>query len=445
MKKSKILVATLTAASIAVGCGVFAGCKDDKNGGEENPPATTTYEVTFNANGGSWAENATTQKLTPGTDGKLTALPTPAPTREDYTFASYNTSQDGSGTTISTTYKFTANTTVYAQWTLDEEEPPVSTTEYTITLHVGTGGTLPAGAVTEYKTGADGKINLNGAKSLPSATATTENWNFIGWYTEETGGTAIDERTATFDADADLYARYGRNDGLWNVDGSEMVAAVSVNTGNADASLVEYWFGAGNSETFTEGTVLTVYLNGAKFENFWLKGTCIDLSADVNGYGGVNTSEITITTDAVFEIYLKVYNNGGTTFEFNGTALNMDTTSEIPAGCDPVTITAGAETITLYFVAPDGTAIGSANAADYQIHAWTGGDNLFGAWQDNPTLDQTLTITGTVVNTTGWIIHWTGGQSSAFSNILPGKAYVVRLVTSGDCDVKEYVAPATEA
>ena len=222
-----------------------------------------------------------------------------------------------------------------------------------------------------------------------------------------------------------------------------MLAAVSINTG--DATCTNYWLGSMDATIeLEEGTVVTVYLDGAQFKNFWLKGTCIDLSADVNGYGGVTTSTVTVTADAEFSIYLKIYDNGGTTFEFNGTALNMDTTSEIPTGCDAITITVGTETITLYLVAHDGTAIGSANAADYQIHAWTGSTNLFGAWNDNPTLDQTLTITGDVVNTTGWIIHWDGGQSSSFSNILPGKSYVVRLVTSGDCDVKEYV-PAVDA
>lgn len=321
-----------------------------------------------------------------------------------------------------------------------DEEP---TTSYTITLNAN-GGTLPAGAVTTYTTKADGTIDLKGEEFLPGATASAENWHHIGWAVTESGE-VIDETTATFEANTTLYAQYGRNDGLWNADGSEMIAAVTENTGNADTSLVEYWFGAGNSKTFTVGTVLTVYLNGAQFENFWLKGTCVDLSADVNGYGGVTTSEITITADAEFVVYLKVYNNGGTTFEFNGTALNMDTTSEIPAGCEAITITVGADTITLYLVAPDGTAIGSENKADYQIHAWTGSDNHFGAWQDNPTLDQMLTITGTVINTTSWIIHWSDRQSSSFSNILPGKAYVVRLALSGDCDVKEYVAPATDA
>jgi len=71
---------------------------------------TTKYTVTFNASGGS-VSPASAQT---GTDGKLTALPTPS--RSNHSFDGWFTAVSG-GTKITTDYVFTANTTIYAHWT----------------------------------------------------------------------------------------------------------------------------------------------------------------------------------------------------------------------------------------------------------------------------------------------------------------------------------------
>ena len=70
-----------------------------------------TYTVTFNPNGGSGS--ASTAKT--ATTGKLTALPSPSPTRSGYSFDGWYTSAGG-GTKISTSTVFTKDTTVYAHW-----------------------------------------------------------------------------------------------------------------------------------------------------------------------------------------------------------------------------------------------------------------------------------------------------------------------------------------
>jgi hypothetical protein len=75
-----------------------------------NTPPTPVYTVTFDASGGS-VTPATTQT---GVDGKLASLPTL--TRSRYRFDGWFTAASG-GTQITTGTVFTANTTVYAQWT----------------------------------------------------------------------------------------------------------------------------------------------------------------------------------------------------------------------------------------------------------------------------------------------------------------------------------------
>ena len=75
---------------------------------EEDAPET--YTVSFNANGGK----VTTTSATTGADGKLATLPTP--TRSGYRFNGWYTKAVG-GKKITTSYQFTADTTVYAHWT----------------------------------------------------------------------------------------------------------------------------------------------------------------------------------------------------------------------------------------------------------------------------------------------------------------------------------------
>ncbi len=76
-----------------------------------------TYAVRYNANGGSGA---------PGTQTKIYGtnliLSSTIPTREGYTFKSWNTNADGSGTAYSAGGTYSANTgvTLYAQWTLNK-------------------------------------------------------------------------------------------------------------------------------------------------------------------------------------------------------------------------------------------------------------------------------------------------------------------------------------
>lgn len=70
---------------------------------------TSTYTVTFDANGGG----CSTQNATVTGGSAIGSLPTP--TREGYTFVGWYTAADG-GTQITSSTKISANTTVYAVW-----------------------------------------------------------------------------------------------------------------------------------------------------------------------------------------------------------------------------------------------------------------------------------------------------------------------------------------
>ena len=114
----------------------YAGANSTNNQGVETAgsgwifSAPVIYTVTFNKNGGDTDPVPTTKTAYNGFT--IDALPT-APTRTGYTFSSWNTAADGSGTAFTASTVVTADITVYAQWTI---------LTYTLTYTAGTGGTI---------------------------------------------------------------------------------------------------------------------------------------------------------------------------------------------------------------------------------------------------------------------------------------------------------------
>ena len=138
--------------------------------------------ITFNANG----ENASVDPTSGTTNaaGKLTSLP--EPTRDGYTFKEWNTKQDGTGTTVTTSTIFNANTTVYAQWTA---------ATYTVSFDAN-GGTDTMADVT----------GVSGNYTLPENGFTAPaGMQFKGW-AKSTDGTVISDTTINVTADTTLYA-----------------------------------------------------------------------------------------------------------------------------------------------------------------------------------------------------------------------------------------------
>ena len=139
------------------------------------------YTVTFDANGGSVNPSSATTK-----DGKLESLPTP--TRGGYDFLGWYTQKDG-GEKVITDTVFTKDTTIYAHWQKQAAQ------EYTVTFDANGGSVNPSGSSTK-----DGKL-----ESLP--TPTRGGYDFLGWYTEETGGEKVTTDTV-FTKNSIIYAHW---------------------------------------------------------------------------------------------------------------------------------------------------------------------------------------------------------------------------------------------
>jgi uncharacterized repeat protein (TIGR02543 family) len=143
---------------------------------------TFVYTVIFDATGGtvSPAFGIT------GVGGKLAFLPTPVKT--GYTFVGWFTTAAVDGTEVTTNTVFGVKTTIYARWTL---------TFYEITFNP-TGGTVSPEAGTT-----DTGWTLVGILPEP----TKAGYNFIGWFTAETGGTEVTE-SRVYTENTTIYARW---------------------------------------------------------------------------------------------------------------------------------------------------------------------------------------------------------------------------------------------
>ena len=157
----------------------------------------TGYTITFDANGGTLTGDAT---MTTDANGNLGSLPS-APSWEGYTFTGWFDAAIG-GNEVTTGTSFTANTTVYAQWTRNGDTPTPGAS-YTITFDPN-GGTLAEGVVNTRTTGTDGK--LAGVVSAP----VMDGYTFVGWFTATNGGEQV-TTSYVFTADATVYAQWTQN------------------------------------------------------------------------------------------------------------------------------------------------------------------------------------------------------------------------------------------
>ena len=144
-----------------------------------NLPAMPTYTITYNSNGSG--QSNTTQSVTHGVSTAIKGTSTFS--RTGYTLSGWNTAADGSGTayTPGSSYSFTGNITLYAQWTAKT---------YTVTFETGEGASTIAPLTVTYD-------KVYGSLSLPKKTG----YSFLGWFTaKENGvqiyGTTIMEKTS---------------------------------------------------------------------------------------------------------------------------------------------------------------------------------------------------------------------------------------------------------
>ena len=147
------------------------------------------YTVTFNGNGGSG--HSPIFKLV--SHGATTTLPT-TPTRTGYTFTSWNTASNGSGTEFSTTTVVTSNLSVYALWTINN---------YTLTYlgNNSTAGSPPVQENHNYNT----VVTVKDEGTLIKTGYTFSSWNTAA---DGSGVSYATSSSLTIVDDTNLYAQW---------------------------------------------------------------------------------------------------------------------------------------------------------------------------------------------------------------------------------------------
>ncbi|MDR1867667.1 MAG: InlB B-repeat-containing protein [Treponema sp.] len=181
-KKSLFIIALIALTGLLV-----TACKDD----DPEQPASTTFTVTFDSDGGTAADPAT-KTVASGT--AVGALPTVSKT--GYLFGGWYTQKNGGGTAFTVETKVTANITVYAKWTANS-----GATTYTVTFD-SNGGTAADPAT---------KAVVSGTAVGELPTVSREGYGFVAWNTLATGeGTAFTTATIV-DASITVYAQWIQN------------------------------------------------------------------------------------------------------------------------------------------------------------------------------------------------------------------------------------------
>lgn len=150
-------------------------------------PPKYSYTVSYNANGGTNTPSSQTKWY-----GEGLTLSSATPTRSGYTFNSWNTSSDGSGTSYSpgSTYTSNSSQTLYAIW-----NPQIA-------FSANGGSGAPATVTKTY----------NSAATIPSSVPTKPGYVFTSWNTQMYGGGTSYSPGGTIPAEMNsaitLYAQY---------------------------------------------------------------------------------------------------------------------------------------------------------------------------------------------------------------------------------------------
>ncbi len=335
--------------------------------------------VTFNANGG-------TGTMANQTAATATALTSNAFTRAGYTFAGWNTIAGGGGTAYANgaSFPFSANTTLYAQWTPNT---------LTVTYDSQGGSVISAGSTT-----------TGGTIASSPGTPTRSGYTFNGWFAAASGGSAITfpythGQTSNFT----LYAQWTLitytvtfNANLGTGSMSNQIAGVATNLTTNAFTRSGYTFTGWNTAADGSGTS---YANNASYAftaNATLFAQWTVISTPTISSSG--------SLSAVSTTYGTVSSN--TTFSVSGSALTNDIVITPPAGFQvslsaasgfgtslTLTQTAGVVSSTTIYVRLAATT----NAGTYSgniVLSSTGATNVNVATVSSTVNPATLTVTG---------------------------------------------------
>ncbi len=315
-------------------------------------PLEVTVSYSGNGNTGGSVPSSDTD-VTPGSS-VTSALNTGNLEKTGYTFSEWNTSSDGSGSSVEpgTNFTVSANTTLYAQWSADDQ---------TLTYDSNTGtGTM-----------GDGTHKSDASVTLTTNTFTKTGYTFTGWDTQSDGnGTDYaDGASYTMPTQATtLYAQWSADSQTLTYDSNTGTGSMGNGTHNSDASVTL------TTNTFTK--------TGYTFTGW-------DTQSDGNGTGYADGASYTMPTEATTLYAQWSVNNNELTYDSNTGSGSM--TAGNHDSNEVINLTTNTFTKTGYtFTGWDTLAVGGgdAYADDASFTMPTADETLYAQWSAD---DQTLT------------------------------------------------------
>lgn len=275
-----------------------------------------TYTMTYKANGGSGSDQ--TQTKTHAVDATVKAASTFS--RTGYTFASWNTKADGTGTTYSAGSKYTTNAavTLYAIWTIN-------------TWTVSYNGNNATGGSTASQT-----KTYNKALTLRTNGFTRTNYSFVNWNTASNGSGTSYAAGGTLPANVNntvtLYAQWSLDhanpsigtftvkrcdaNGTLNVQGRCMLAQASWtcdSSATGSGTAVVSANGVNDTITFTgaSGSISTrIHQNSGGTKTDFPIDHTYKVTLTVTDSAGYSSSKITTLSVAFFTMHFRDGGNG---------------------------------------------------------------------------------------------------------------------------------------
>ncbi|MEI6311151.1 MAG: InlB B-repeat-containing protein [Bacteroidota bacterium] len=314
----------------------------------------STFTVTFDGNG------STSGSMSNQTASVATNLTANAFARTGYSFAGWNTLANGTGTAYanSASYPFTANTTLYAQWTANNN----------IITFDGNGSTGGSTATQTIATAATASLTANGY--------TRTGYTFAGWNTLANGTGTAYANTASYTmgtANVTLYAQWTINSYTVTFDGN------SPSSGSPSIASV-----SGNYNTnVTLATAGTLVKTGFTFGGW---NTAADGSGTTYASG---LTTYTITSNITLYAVWTVAGSFTVVFDANGGSGSMaNQTTNVPTALTSNTFTRTGYTFAGWNTIAGG---GGTSYADGSSYAFTANVTLYAQWTPNT---NTLTFDG---------------------------------------------------
>ena len=157
---------------------------------KKNVVEPITYDITFNANGGSFVYGGTTtvQNFILGVPQQITVG---APTRDGFTFVRWNDAIDGSGKDFTSSFSAYASCVLYAVW---------SVKTYAITFNAN-GGSFVGGGTTTVQ-----NFTHGASESITVGIPLRNDFTFVGWNDKKDGSGKNFTTTITATSGGVLYA-----------------------------------------------------------------------------------------------------------------------------------------------------------------------------------------------------------------------------------------------